>query len=202
MPLATLSPPLCPEPQGPEQPGGASPSRGPAACRRGSLPSWDRPQLSSLPFALSGFTASPVHLSSPLPLATLGPSCRPMTPFRLAASGDPRATTTPVPKPRPLCPGPHWTHTGPHACQRPPPLCRSQHAEYLMSDGRFHLLTQAKCQNNAAGTANRRQAALPGLAPPQPVCRPPPRAAPVGGPPLSLAREFLPEIHTSLHSIA
>lgn len=46
-------------------------------------------------------------------------------------------------------PQPHWSHPGPQACQRAASLCRSQHTEYLMSDERFHLLTQEKWQNNA-----------------------------------------------------
>lgn len=46
-------------------------------------------------------------------------------------------------------PQPHWSHSGPQACQRAASLCRSQHTEYLMSDERFHLLTQEKWQNNA-----------------------------------------------------
>ena len=45
---------------------------------------------------------------------------------------------------RPHTPSPYMPPSGPHACHRPPPLCRSQHVEYLMSGEHFHLLTQAK----------------------------------------------------------
>lgn len=44
-------------------------------------------------------------------------------------------------QPRPRPPSPHQPRVGPHACWRPPPLCRSQQAEYLMSGEHFHLLT-------------------------------------------------------------
>lgn len=46
-------------------------------------------------------------------------------------------------------PQPRWPRSGPQACQRAASLCCSQHTEYLMSDKHFHLLTQAKWQNNA-----------------------------------------------------
>lgn len=98
-------------------------------------------------------------------------------------------------------PQPQQPHSGPQACRRAASLCRSQHTEYLMSDERFHLLTQAEWQNNAVRDTAASQSPLQEASRGGPACLSPKRSHPQGAgrrphhhqhpPPLSLAREFL-----------
>lgn len=151
------------------------------------------------PYDRVGLSAFPVGMSSPLP----PPHHHHHTAsFRVAVSSSGSGCLFPGQGPH--APSPHWPHTGPQACQRASSLCRSQHAEYLMSDERFHLLTQAKWQNNAgrdmapslSGSLARPWLAIAALS--VPYLRQPPMGTDC---PSAWRESSWPEIHTSLHSI-
>ena len=91
-----------------------------------------------------GLPALLVPVNSFLPLPHEQPFLLACDPFQGAQKRWPGAPGTlrsqaKAPTPSPPAPAPD-----PAPATRPPCLCRSQHVEYLMSDERFHLLTQAK----------------------------------------------------------